>query len=141
MPLNPGEREDSIVLAGPAKGKHGIGGGSHSSNPNPTAIGIVSHSRDRWARVWIVYETDRYCFLIEIDVDARTTKVTPFPPEFIRFAHTKYLEAEQRNARLPHRSAVLATAYSLAALRAAYPSYYGDTNAFLQNTGLITELW
>src|SRR6267154_6083199 len=34
---------------------------------------------------------DRYYFLIEIDVDARTTKVTPFPPEFIQFAHTKYL--------------------------------------------------
>lgn len=75
---------------------------------------------------------DRYCYLIEIDVDDRTTKVIPFPPEFIHIAHTKYLEAEQRNARFPHRSAVLATAYSLAALRAAYPSYYGDTHAFLK---------
>ncbi|MCU1297359.1 MAG: RelA/SpoT domain protein [Acidobacteriaceae bacterium] len=79
---------------------------------------------------------DRYCYLVEIDVDDRTTKVTPFPPEFITFAHTKYLEAEQRNARFPHRSAVLATAYSLAQLREAYPGYYGDTYACLKNTGL-----
>jgi len=81
---------------------------------------------------------DRYCYLIEIDVENKLTKVMPFPPEFIKSAHKMYLETEERNLQFPNRSAVLATAYSLADLRAAYPSYYGDTRAFLQDTGLIT---
>jgi hypothetical protein len=79
---------------------------------------------------------DRYCYLVEIDVDQKTTKVMPFAPELIRFAHKMYRETEERNLGFPNRTVVLATAYSLAALRAAYPSYYGDTRAFLLDTGL-----
>jgi len=81
---------------------------------------------------------DRYCYLVEIDIDQRMTKIMPFPPELIKFAHKMYLETEERNLRFPNRSAVLATAYSLADLRAAYPGYYGDTAAFLENTGLVS---
>jgi hypothetical protein len=79
---------------------------------------------------------DRYCYLVEIDVEEGLTKVMPFPPELIKYAHKKYLETEERNLQFPNRSAVLATAYSLADLRVAYPGYYGDTHAFLQDTGL-----
>jgi hypothetical protein len=79
---------------------------------------------------------DRYCYLVEIDVDEKTTRVKPFAPELIKYAHKMYLETEERNLQFPNRSAVLATAYSLADLRKAYPGYYGDTHAFLQDTEL-----
>jgi hypothetical protein len=59
MPLNPGEREDSIVLelVRQRVNTESVVAATRRILTNPTAIGIVSPSRDRWARVWIVYET------------------------------------------------------------------------------------
>ncbi len=75
---------------------------------------------------------DRYSYLIELDVDASTTRVTPYPPEFLKFAHERYLASEKENTNYPNRSAVLVKAHSFKEVRQAYPGFYGDTRAFLR---------
>jgi hypothetical protein len=80
---------------------------------------------------------DRYSYLIELDVDASKTQVTPYPPELLDYAHKRYLASEKANANFPHRSAVLVKAHSLKEVEQAYPGFYGDTEEFLRAAGLV----
>ena len=78
------------------------------------------------------YLEDKYSYLIELDVDANTTSVTPYPPDALAHAHKKYLASEEANASYPHRSTVLVKAHSFKEVKQAYPGFYGDTTAFLR---------
>jgi ppGpp synthetase/RelA/SpoT-type nucleotidyltranferase len=68
-------------------------------------------------------------YLIEIDVDKKTTNVKVFSN--LREAYQEYGNAERKNQLFQGRSAVLVSALSVNQLRGAFPSYYGDTKAFL----------
>jgi hypothetical protein len=80
---------------------------------------------------------DRYSYLIELDVEAGKTQVTPYPPELLAFAHSKYLASEKENANYPNRSTVLVKAHSLKEVEQAYPGFYGDTQEFLRAMQLV----
>jgi len=71
-------------------------------------------------------------YLIEIDVEKKTTQIKPFSSDSVFSAFTEYREAETRNKPFQGKSAVLVTASSVNQLRRAFPSYYGDTKAFLK---------
>lgn len=81
--------------------------------------------------------SDRYCYLIELDVQRHETHIKSYSPDELKLAHKEYLGSEERNAKFPHRSTVLVTAYSLDEARKAYPGFYGDTKAFLREAKLI----
>lgn len=70
--------------------------------------------------------------LIELDVQAGTTTLHPFRYEQLHEAQDRYGEIEKEIADDPNRSVVLVSVDSLADLKAAYPSYYGDTGEFIQ---------
>jgi hypothetical protein len=81
---------------------------------------------------------ERYSYLIELDVDANKTQVTPYPPELLGYAHNRYLASEKANANFPHRSTVLVKAHSVKEVEQAYPGFYGDTQEFLRAAQLST---
>jgi hypothetical protein len=75
-------------------------------------------------------------YLVEVDVDQKATTVKGFSavPE----AYRAYADAERRNRQIKNRTAVLVSTQSVNQLRGAFPSYYGDTKAFLDEVeGLI----
>jgi ppGpp synthetase/RelA/SpoT-type nucleotidyltranferase len=73
-----------------------------------------------------------YSYLVELDVDKETTKISKYGPDSLQTAESDYLKAELNNNNLPSRNAVLVKAYSVAEVRKSFPGYYGDTKAFLQ---------
>jgi hypothetical protein len=68
-------------------------------------------------------------YLIEVDVDQKKTGITAFSDAVS--AYTGYANAERKNRNIAGRTAVLVSASSVNQLRGAFPSYYGDTKAFL----------
>jgi hypothetical protein len=74
-------------------------------------------------------------YLIETDIERKTTNVRTFPTIFSAYA--EYNKAERRNQILQGRSAVLVSAISINQLRDAFPSYYGDTKSFLDEVESI----
>jgi hypothetical protein len=78
--------------------------------------------------------------LVELDVKAKTTTVKSFGPDQLSEAQDSYGAREKEIGADPQRSVVLVSADSLAELREAYPSYYGDTEAFLQAVALRLSL-
>lgn len=75
-------------------------------------------------------------YLIEVDVDQKKTGVKAFPDALS--AYSGYAAAERKNRHITGRTAVLVSALSVNQLRSAFPSYYGDTKAFLDEVeGLI----
>lgn len=46
-------------------------------------------------------------------------------------AYKAYSDAERKNRQIKNRTAVLVSTQSVNQLRGAFPSYYGDTKAFL----------
>jgi hypothetical protein len=77
-------------------------------------------------------------YLVELDVEENTTSVQGWTHDKIDEAHAAYADAERENASFPHRSAVLVSVRSVQELREAFPSYYGDTRAFLAD--LVDEM-
>lgn len=75
-------------------------------------------------------ENARY-FLLQLNANERTLKVTPFQAAEADAANTEYLRLEKEIASKPGNDAVLVSVRSLAALRQAYPSYFLDTARFL----------
>ncbi len=71
-------------------------------------------------------------YLIETDVEKKTTEVKVYSSEQIMEAYMQYNESEQINNRELSKNAVLVTARSVDELRLGYPSYYGDAKAFLR---------
>jgi hypothetical protein len=78
--------------------------------------------------------------LVELDVSARTTTINPFRPDQLQEAQASYAAKEKEIGDDPNRSAVLVSVDSLADLKEAYPSYYGDTEAFLKAVAFVLSL-
>lgn len=76
-------------------------------------------------------------YLVEVDVDHKSTNVKAFS-NFIE-AYAEYANAERKNRVIQGRTAVLVSAMSLSQLRSAFPSYYGDTKAFLDEVERIIK--
>jgi len=76
-------------------------------------------------------------YLIELDVGVRTTNIRGWAADGIAAAHQAYHLAELENANLPKRSAVLVSADSMQGLKDAFPSYYGDTKAFVNHVNIL----
>jgi len=75
-------------------------------------------------------------YLVEVDVDQKATTVKGFSD--IGEAYQAYADAERKNRQIKNRTAVLVSTQSVNQLRGAFPSYYGDTKAFLDEVeGLI----
>jgi hypothetical protein len=74
---------------------------------------------------------ENYSYLIETDVESRTTSVKAFSPEQVNQSYSEYGEAELKNRDSTSRTAVLVSAYSVYQLRLAFLSYWGDTSAFI----------
>jgi Region found in RelA / SpoT proteins len=70
--------------------------------------------------------------LVELDVRAKTTNINTFRSDQVDEAKANYTAKEKEIGADPMRSVVLVSADSMAELKAAYPSYYGDTEAFLE---------
>jgi hypothetical protein len=68
-------------------------------------------------------------YLVEVDVDQKSTTVKGFSD--VMAAYKAYSEAERKNRQIKNRTAVLVSTQSVNQLRGAFPSYYGDTKAFL----------
>jgi len=75
-------------------------------------------------------------YLVELDTATKQTRVTVFPPSILKLAVERYRAVEQENEKFPNRSAVLVSAASITEVRQAYPGFYGDTKAFLEEIGL-----
>jgi hypothetical protein len=75
-------------------------------------------------------------YLVEVDVDRKATTVKGFSN--LLEAYKEYGNAERKNQQIQGRTAVLVSASSVNQLRGAFPSYYGDTKAFLDEVeGII----
>ncbi len=75
-------------------------------------------------------------YLVEVDVDRKATTVNGFSA--VADAYKAYADAERKNRQIKNRTAVLVSTQSVNQLRGAFPSYYGDTKAFLDEVeGLI----
>jgi Region found in RelA / SpoT proteins len=75
-------------------------------------------------------------YLVQVDVDQKATTVKGFSG--IGEAYRAYADAERQNRQIKNRTAVLVSTQSVNQLRGAFPSYYGDTKAFLDEVeGLI----
>ncbi len=70
-------------------------------------------------------------FLLQLDVNERTLKVTPFKATEAEAASNEYVRVEKEIASKPGIDVVLVSVPSLAGLRQAYPSYFLDTARFL----------
>ena len=71
-------------------------------------------------------------FLLELDPETVTTKVTGFRKTDLQDANEQYLKAEERIKDKSGAQAVLVSVESLSSLREAFPNYYLDTKVFVQ---------
>ncbi len=71
-------------------------------------------------------------FLVQLDPKEHQTMITGFVKTQQQEATDMYLKVERDIADTPGAEAVLVSVSSLKALRRAYPSYFLDTNRFLQ---------
>ena len=75
-------------------------------------------------------------YLVQVDVDKKATTVKAFSD--LVEAYTEYGNEERKNRSIQGRTVVLVSALSVRQLRGAFPSYYGDTKAFLDEVeGII----
>lgn len=65
------------------------------------------------------------------DIAEWAVRVIGFVKEDLEAATQQYLEVEREIANGASKQAVLVGSDSMSALKKAYPSYYGDTAAFL----------
>ncbi len=75
-------------------------------------------------------------FLMVLDAANKTIKITGYPSKLLDRASQDYLEIEEK-IRGDNKDAVLVSVESVAALRAAYPNYFLDTNKF---AGYVTRV-
>jgi hypothetical protein len=72
-------------------------------------------------------------YLIEIDVDQKTTHVKTYSMDDVENAFSEYNLSELFS--VSGRTSVLVSAHSIDELREALPAYYGDTTMFLSEVG------
>ena len=71
-----------------------------------------------------------HSFLVELDAEAKQTRVSGYRREDLEEASNKYLEAERKISGNTS-NAVLVSVDSMSALHKAYPSYFLDTELFI----------
>jgi hypothetical protein len=76
--------------------------------------------------------TDAAAFLLFLDPDAKTIRITGFGKAELPKASEKYLTLEKTIESQPGAQAVLVSVDSLQAVRSAYPNYYLDTTVFIK---------
>jgi hypothetical protein len=74
---------------------------------------------------------DAVSYLLILDLKAMLVTVKPFTLNNMSDATDEYLQIEKQTQDNPQMLAVLVAVKSINALRAAYPNYYLDANAFL----------
>jgi RelA/SpoT family protein len=75
--------------------------------------------------------------LIVLDTEAKQVKIQAFSRDRLNEASEKYGEVEQRVKDGEKLQAVLVSAGSFSNLRAAYPSFFGDTMEFVKQLNLL----
>lgn len=70
-------------------------------------------------------------FLLVLDSSKKTIQINPFKREEQKAASDAYMQVEKRTKDQPEVQTVLVSVESVESLRAAYPNYFLDTNAFL----------
>ncbi len=78
--------------------------------------------------------------LIVLDTNARSVTIQAFSRDRLREASKKYGEVERQIADGASLQAVLVSAGSIANLRAAYPSFFGDTYEFVSELNSLRQL-
>jgi hypothetical protein len=79
-------------------------------------------------------------FLLVLDVAERTVEVFTYSEREQALASDEYLRYEQGGEENPNLNVVLASAESIAALRAAFPNYYLNTAQFRGFVGGVLEV-
>jgi RelA/SpoT family protein len=74
--------------------------------------------------------SDAVLFLLVLDTEEYTYNWTPYKRAMMKQAQLDYMKAEKDIQSTPGRQAVLVSADSMGAVRAAYPNFYADTRAF-----------
>jgi Region found in RelA / SpoT proteins len=70
-------------------------------------------------------------YLVQLDVDKKTTSVVPFSSENIQEAYSTYFATELKIKDNRSISTVLVSAGSATELRESFPSYYGHATSFI----------
>lgn len=83
-------------------------------------------------------QADAKYFLVRLDPVSRRVRVKGFKQNESQEANARYIEAEQAIAKNSAVRVVLVSASSIASLRRAYPNYFLDTDAFLEEVTAIT---
>jgi putative GTP pyrophosphokinase len=78
--------------------------------------------------------------LIVLDTTARSVTIQAFSRDRLQEASKKYSEVERQIADGKTLQAVLVSAGSIANLRAAYPSFFGDTYEFVSELNSLRQL-
>src|SRR6266571_4338178 len=74
---------------------------------------------------------DAGVYLLYLDTDTETIKVTGFPDSERARASNVYLATEKTIKDKPSAQAVLVSVESVQALRSAFPNYFADTRVFI----------
>jgi len=97
---------------------------------------------ERWGRAvhYVSQHTaDAYAFLLQLDPQASTIRVTGFRRDQLGRASEQYLIAEKEAAQKPGSQAVLVSVKSVQSLKSAYPNYYLDSRHFLEAMRIATS--
>ena len=71
-------------------------------------------------------------YLLTVDTESKTLRVTPFGPSYLAEATAKYAEVEAEDRQNPNRKSVLVAIDEIEKLREAFPNYYADTRDFIK---------
>ncbi len=77
-------------------------------------------------------QSGAYWYLLKLDINKRRVTWDDFTPEQTEEAFARYDEAEQQSVSEPHLQTVLVSADGMRGLRAAYPSFFGDSEEFIK---------
>jgi ppGpp synthetase/RelA/SpoT-type nucleotidyltranferase len=71
-------------------------------------------------------------YLLTVDTNQRTLKITPFGPPYVIEANAAYAAVEEEDRDNPDRNSVLVSVDKIVDLKEAFPNYYADTRDFLK---------
>lgn len=77
-------------------------------------------------------------FLMALEPGSGRISITPFRQMQLELATTEYARVEREVTKAPGGEAVLVAVEQLEQLRRAYPNYFLDTTAFLQEVARAT---
>ncbi|MGH2637926.1 MAG: RelA/SpoT domain-containing protein, partial [Rhabdochlamydiaceae bacterium] len=78
-------------------------------------------------------------FLLILDSSTKTVAIRPFGHDQQKVASDEYIKVEKDTENRPEIQTVLVSVESIESLRAAYPNYFLDTDAFLRVMSQVTK--